>query len=78
MLSLKHVLFLDQDFILAHLALGNILQRQGKRQEAQRPYRIALSLLQRRPRDEIFPESEGMTAGRLREVVLAAQQEAMI
>jgi chemotaxis protein methyltransferase CheR len=73
--SLKRTLFLDQDFVLAHLALGNLLQRQGKRQEAKHPLRVALSLLQKHPRDESFPDFDGMTAGRLMEVVIAAQQE---
>lgn len=71
--SLKHTLFLDPDFVLAHLALGSLLLRQGRRKEAQRPFQIAIALLRGRPFDETFPDSEGMTAGRLMAVALAAQ-----
>jgi chemotaxis protein methyltransferase CheR len=73
--SLKHTLYLDPDFVPAHLALGNHLLRQQKRNQAQRHFRIAYSLLDSYPQDEPLAELEGMTAGRLKEVVLAAQQE---
>jgi chemotaxis protein methyltransferase CheR len=73
--SLKHTLYLDPDFVPAHLALGNQLLRQDKRNDARRHFRIAFELLRNAPQDELLPELEGMTAGRLKEVVLAAQQE---
>jgi len=73
--SLKHTLYLDPDFVPAHLAWGNLLLRQDKRKEAQRHFRIAFSLLRDYPQDELLPELEGMTAGRMRDVVWAAQQE---
>jgi chemotaxis protein methyltransferase CheR len=69
--SLGTVLYLDQDFILAHLALGDLYKRLGKEKESRRHLAIALELLLARSRDEIVPESDGMTCGRLVESVRA-------
>lgn len=63
------VLYLDQDYILAHHALGVIYKRLGKQKESRRHLSVALKLLSARSKDEILPESEGMTCGRLVETV---------
>jgi len=70
-MALGKVLYLDQDFILAHHALGGLHQRLGKPKESRRQFAIALKLLSARSRDEIVPESDGMTCGRLVESVRA-------
>lgn len=67
--SLTQALYLDPDFVLAHFALGNLRRAQGRRREAQRHFDNALALLDRHAQDEILPESEGLTAGRLGEIV---------
>ncbi|MBS1191878.1 MAG: hypothetical protein H6R10_3670 [Rhodocyclaceae bacterium] len=64
--SLKHSLYLDPDFVPAHLTLGHLLLRQDKRREAQRHFRLAYSLLRNYPQDEPLPDLEGFTAARLR------------
>ncbi len=69
--ALGKVLYLDQDFILAHHALGGLYQRLGKQKESGRHLAVALELLSARSRDEIVPESDGMTCGRLVESVRA-------
>jgi chemotaxis protein methyltransferase CheR len=69
--ALRRVLYLDQDYVLAHYALGDLYQRVGKQRESKRHLAIALDLLSTRRRDEIVPESEGMTCGRLIETVRA-------
>ncbi|MCL5024404.1 MAG: tetratricopeptide repeat protein [Nitrospirae bacterium] len=66
---LKRTLYLDQDFVLAHFALGNLSLRQGKKGESRRHFRNALSVLRRSRPDEIVPESEGITVGRMREII---------
>ncbi|MHB8743451.1 MAG: CheR family methyltransferase [Sulfuricaulis sp.] len=70
--SLKRTLYLDPDFALAHFALGNLVRQQGKHKESERHFQNALSILNRYPQDDRLPESEGMTAGRLREIIRAA------
>ncbi|MCX6546385.1 MAG: tetratricopeptide repeat protein [Acidobacteria bacterium] len=69
--ALGKVLYLDQDFILAHHALGGLYKQLGKQKESRRHLAIALELLSARRRDEIVPESDGMTCGRLVESVRA-------
>ena len=67
--SLQRTLYLDPNFVLAHFALGNLALRQRKFREATKHFRNALSLLGAYRQDEILPESEGITAGRLMEIV---------
>ena len=69
--ALGKVLYLDQDFILAHHALGGLYKQLGKQKESRRHLAVALRLLAARSRDEIVPESDGMTCGRLVESVRA-------
>ena len=72
--SLERVLYLDPGFVLAHFALGNLRLSQGRRREARRHFDNALALLRAAAQDEIVPESEGLTAGRLSEIILSAQE----
>ena len=69
--AMGKVLYLDQDFILAHHALGGLYRRLGKQSESRRHLAVALELLSARGRDEIVPESDGVTCGRLVESVQA-------
>lgn len=69
MRSLRRSLYLDQDFALAHFTLGNILRKQGKLKEADKYFKNALSLLRGHKREEIVAASEGITAGRLIEII---------
>ena len=69
--ALGKVLYLDQDFILAHHALGGLYKRLGRQRESRRHLAIALELLSVGSRQEIVPGSDGMTSGRLREAVRA-------
>ena len=69
--TLRKVLYLDPDCALAHFALGNLRKRKGG--EAAPDYSSALRLLLSLPRDEILPESGGISAGRLAEMVSRAR-----
>jgi len=68
-LSLKRALYLDQRFVLAHFALGNLTAHQGKLKESQKHFENALSLLSAYQKGEVLPESEGIAAGRLAEII---------
>ncbi len=76
--SLQRALYLDQDFVLAHFALGNLCKQQGKIKESERHFMNALSLLRRFKNDEILPESEGITAGRLSEIITSIKGKVML
>jgi chemotaxis protein methyltransferase CheR len=68
-LSLKRALYLDPKLVLAHFALGNLTLWQGKGDQALRHFENALALLRTFPPDATVPGSEGMTAGRLSEII---------
>ncbi len=68
-LSLNRALYLDQRFVLAHFALGNLTASQGKLKESQKHFKNALALLSEFQQGEVLPESEGIAAGRLAEII---------
>jgi chemotaxis protein methyltransferase CheR len=70
--SLMHALYLEPDFVLAHFALGNLHQSQGRYRLAQRNFENVLLLLRRHPPDQVLPEADGLTAGRLAEIAAAS------
>lgn len=69
--SLMRALYLDPDFVLAHFALGNLHQSQGRYRQARRHFENVLLLLRLHPPDETLPEADGLTAGRLAEISTA-------
>jgi chemotaxis protein methyltransferase CheR len=67
--ALKRTLYLDQDFVMAYFTLGNLYHRQDKDKEADKYFANTQVLLKGYSLEDIVPESEGMTAGRLLEIV---------
>jgi chemotaxis protein methyltransferase CheR len=67
--SLEQALYLDQDFVMAHFALGNVAKRLGRHALSRRHFRGALSLVERLEPDVPLPESAGLTACRLTEMI---------
>ncbi len=66
--NLKKALYLDQDFVVAHFMLGKLLAVGGSTAQARSHITTAYRLLERSADDELVPESDGMMAGRLREI----------
>ena len=54
---------------MAHFAMGNLVRSLGRTQAATKHFRNVRSLLQAYGAAEILPDSEGMTAGRMGEIV---------
>ena len=71
--SLKKALYLDPDFVLAHFALANLSLRRGKIAEARKHFGNTTEILSKYKPDEILPESEGITAERLSEMIGAVR-----
>jgi chemotaxis protein methyltransferase CheR len=67
--ALNRALYLDPDFALAHLALGHLVQRQEGPTQASKHFKNALTLLKRLPPATPLPEAEGLTSGRLIELI---------
>lgn len=71
--ALKRAIYIDQDFALAHFSLGHLLLRKGRLKEAGKHLQKARGLLQAYNHENILPEAEGMSAGRLIELIDALQ-----
>lgn len=71
--ALGRALYLEPDFILAHFALGNLCLAAGRRPQARRHFANALTLLQACPADALLPEADGLSSGRLVEIISAVQ-----
>jgi chemotaxis protein methyltransferase CheR len=67
--ALQRAIYLQPEFTLAHFALGNCARAEARHAEAQRHFANAARLLRGHPSDETLPQSEGLTAGRLREII---------
>ena len=69
--AFRRAIYLDQDFVPAHFALGNLARAKGRSAEADRHFMNAMTLARLRHPDDILPEAEGLTAGRLVEIITA-------
>lgn len=67
--AVRRALYLDPGFVLAYVALGGLTRRQGKSEESRRYWATALTLLEKYRPEEVLPESDGMAAGRLAEII---------
>lgn len=72
--ALRQALFLDPDHVLAHFALANLLRRLGQTSRAAAHFSVARRLLDARAADFPLPDGEGLTAGRLREIIDATER----
>jgi chemotaxis protein methyltransferase CheR len=68
--SLKQAIYIDPEYIVGHFALGNLFIRQGNTRNAERYFKNVLDLLSRCSNDDILPESEGLSAEYLREIII--------
>jgi chemotaxis protein methyltransferase CheR len=75
---LRQTLYLDPDFVLAHFALGNLCMSHDRAVESERHFNTALTLLSLRPYDELLPESNGLTVGRLLDIITSARSSILL
>ncbi len=76
--SLKRAIYLDTNFVLSYYSLGNIYQRLGNVTYAKKCFENVLTILNKCSQEEILPESEGLTAGRFKEIINASIQSGML
>ncbi len=72
--SLKRAIYLDYKFVIAHFSLGCLMYQDGKCREAGKHFDNASSLLKSYGHEDILPESEGLSARRLNEIIKTMQQ----
>jgi chemotaxis protein methyltransferase CheR len=65
----RRATYLAPDFVMAHFGLGHLARGGGNAAGAARHFARAVRLLRDRPPDEPLPESEGITAARLADVI---------
>ncbi|MBI5249377.1 MAG: chemotaxis protein CheR [Desulfomonile tiedjei] len=68
--SLNRAVFLNPNLVAAHFALGNLLLGMGNRKQSDRHFKTALNILANYHEEDAVPFTEGMSAGRLTEIIL--------
>ena len=68
-LALSKAIYLDPDFVMANFFMGNLVQKMGNNNAGQKHYKNTLNILAKLNPEEILPESDGLTAGRLTEII---------
>lgn len=76
--SVKQAIYLDPDFIMGHFVLGNISLQEGNLKQARRYFDNVLGLLNSCADDDILPESEGLSAKYMLEIILPNMQKMTI
>jgi chemotaxis protein methyltransferase CheR len=66
---LKKALYLDPNHIFSQYLMGLVLQRLGKNEASQKHFRNALDVLNQHQDNEVLPGAEGLTAGRIRQMI---------
>ncbi len=69
--AFKQTVYAEPQFLLGHFALGNLALHHGKLKESQKHFENVLLLLAQYDAEDIVPESEGLSAGRLREMIIS-------
>lgn len=73
--SMNKAIFLDPNLVVAHFALGNLLRQLGKQKESERHFRTALVILHKYGENDLVPASDGLTAGRLTDIIVSTTQK---
>ena len=68
--SLQKSLYLNPDFIISHFTLGNLMYNREEIVEANKHFKNSIQLLNKLGHDEIVPETDGLTAGRLKDMIM--------
>ena len=67
--ALRKALYLDHSNVSALITMGNVLKRQGKKQGCLRSFANAQEILEKMDHDVLVPGFDGLTAGRIKELV---------
>jgi len=68
-LAFKQTVYAEPEFMLGHFALGSLALKQRRLKESEKHFANVLLLLARYEPEDIVPESDGLSAGRLREMI---------
>ncbi len=71
LISLRQAIFLEPEYILAHFALGNILQQSGSQLQAKRCFQRVIDLLEAVNQSSELQDSDGLMAGQLKTIIIS-------
>jgi chemotaxis protein methyltransferase CheR len=71
--ALKQAIYLDPGFVLGYFTLGSLCHRQKNYAHARKYFAHSLELLQNYAPDDVLPDSEGMSAGKLIGIIKATE-----
>lgn len=71
LIALKSAIYLNPDFVLAHFLSGNICLKLGNKIIGRKHFKNALTILSKMGKDEILPESDGITVERFTQLINA-------
>ncbi len=74
--ALRRCIYADPQFVLGHYALANLLAQTGQPERARKALDNVTQWLASHPRDELLAEGDGLTAGRLREMLAGKEGKA--
>ncbi|MGE5371129.1 MAG: CheR family methyltransferase [Solirubrobacterales bacterium] len=69
--ALRKALFLKPDSVINHFTIATLYEHEENRLEADKYFRGAVELLRKLDEDSALPGAEGMTAGRMMQIILA-------
>jgi chemotaxis protein methyltransferase CheR len=75
--ALRRVLYLEPEFIMAHFFLGNLATQIDQARQAEVSFQAALRLLNNLDPASVLPESQGITAGRLKEMIRSMREASL-
>lgn len=70
-MALQRAVYLDHDFVMAHFALGNLARSRGNLAQANKHFANAQHFLGHYRHDDLLPEADGLSAGRLAQTLAA-------
>jgi chemotaxis protein methyltransferase CheR len=69
--AFQQTVYAEPQFVLGHFSLGNLALNHGKLRESEKHFENVLLLLAHYEPEDVVPESEGLSAGRLREAIVS-------
>lgn len=76
--SIKQAIYLDPNLIMGYFVLGNLSLLDGKLKQAKKYFSNVFNLLKACDDDDILPESEGLSAKYMLEIILPTMQKLTI
>lgn len=69
--AFKQTVYVEPQFVLGHFSLGNLALKHGRLRESEKHFENVLLLLAQYDPEDIVPESEGLSVGGLREMIVS-------